>query len=186
MLKPRGITNLSVADLVYAIAKGVASLAAYWAVTSALSGLVGKDDDMVGGMWAAIAAIFVFRSTRAEAVAAGLSRLIGTVVGILLCFIYLLVLPFTPVGLAALVALGALVMVVLGRSEDIITTSITITVVMIVAGLSHEPGWRQPVLRLVDTLAGLTIGLPFRWLASALLSRLPGREAHEPAFHTRR
>jgi uncharacterized membrane protein YccC len=185
MLKPRGVIGLSLADLVYAVAKAVASLAAYWAVTSALSGFVGKEDGMVGGMWAAISAIFVFRDTRSASLAAGVSRLIGTAVGILLCFIYLLVLPFTPVGLAALVALGALTMVALRRSEDIVTTSITITVVMVVAGLSHEAGWRQPVLRLVDTLIGLAVGLPFRWFASALLSRLPGREAHEPAFHTR-
>jgi uncharacterized membrane protein YccC len=186
MPKTRALNGVSIADVAYASAKGVASLVAYWVVTRALSGFVGKHDDMLGGMWAAVSAIFVFRHTRSESLAAGVSRLIGTFVSILLCFIYLLVLPFTPVGLAALVAVGALFMVALGRSEDIVTTSITTTVVMIVAAMSSEPGWRQPLLRLGDTLVGLAVGLPIRWLASVLISRLPGREAHEPAFHTRR
>jgi uncharacterized membrane protein YccC len=179
MPKTRVPTGFSIADFANAIGMSVASLVTYWIITRALSGFVGADDDLLGGMWAVVATTFVFRSTRSQSSAAGISRLIATVVSVLLCLIYLLAWPFTPVGLVVLIGLGSLIMAALGRREEIITVSITTTVVMVVAALSGEAGWRQPVLRLVDTLVGIAVGLLFRWLTCVLLSRV-GQRFTEP------
>jgi uncharacterized membrane protein YccC len=99
-------------------------------------------------MWATVATMFVFRPTRLEALSAGISRLSATGVSFALCLAYFLVLPFHPVGLAALLGLGTLIMMSLGRRDDIVTTGITTTVVMVVTamGPQHE-AWRQPLLR---------------------------------------
>jgi hypothetical protein len=46
----------------------------------------------------------------------------------------------------------SLVMMLLGRRNEIVTAGITISVVMIVAALSPASAWLQPLLRLLDTL----------------------------------
>jgi uncharacterized membrane protein YccC len=171
MPKHEMLSRLSADDFVSVIAKGVAVLSTYWIATGTLNHFVGKHDDVLGGMWAVIATVFVFRHTRTQSLSAAASRLFGTIVSILLCLIYLLVAPFTPLGLALVLVAEALIMTGLNRREDIVTASITTTVIMIVASVSPEPGWRQPLLRLFDTVVGLAVGVAFRWLAYALLAR---------------
>jgi uncharacterized membrane protein YgaE (UPF0421/DUF939 family) len=119
-------------------------------------------------MWAVVAAIFVFRDTNDEALRAGLDRLIATCVSFALCLAYLLIFPFTPVGLALLLAIGVLVMTALGQRSDIVTTGITTAVVMVVAGMSPQTAWQQPVLRLIDTVIGIALGVAFKYFASFL------------------
>lgn len=119
-------------------------------------------------MWAVVAVVFVFRDTRQQALSAGTERLIATCVSFALRQAYLLVFPFTPLGMAALVGLGALIMAALGRRADIVTTGITTAVVMVVAGMNSETAWRQPKLRLADTLFGIAVGVACKWIGSAL------------------
>jgi uncharacterized membrane protein YgaE (UPF0421/DUF939 family) len=168
-------------DIVYAVNMAIASLVGYWAITQGLSQFVGRDDDLLGGMWTVIAIIFVFKQTRQESVAAGLSRLLATCVSFALCLAYLIWFPFTPFGMAVLLALGALIMMALGRRDDIITTGITTAVVMVVAGLSPQAAWREPLLRLLDTVVGVAVGVVFHGLASLLLARLAGPAPGAPA-----
>ena len=127
--------------------------------------------DFLGGMWAAVATVFVFRDTRANSVSAGLSRLLATCVSFGLCLLYLLLFPFQPVGMAALIGIGTVVMMLLGRREDIVTTGITTTVVMVVAAMSPQDAWQQPLLRVVDTIVGIAVGIACRWIGSFLLLR---------------
>lgn len=157
-------TRLSLWDFAYAVAMAVASLIAYWAMTFGLSHIVDRDSDFLGGMWAAVAAIFVFRDTQQGSLAAGLARLIATGVSFALCLPYFVLFPFTPVGMAAVLALGTIIMMVLGRREDILTTAITTVVVMVVAAISSKDAWLQPLLRLADTIIGIAIGVSFRWI----------------------
>jgi hypothetical protein len=55
-----------------------------------------------------------------------------------LCLAYLSLFPFTPLGMAIVVGIGTVVMMLLGRKDDIGTTGITTTVVLVVAALSPE------------------------------------------------
>jgi uncharacterized membrane protein YccC len=47
----------------------------------------------------------------------------------------------------------------LGRREDIVTTGITTAVVMVVAAMSPQDAWQQPLLRLIDTVVGIAVGI---------------------------
>jgi uncharacterized membrane protein YccC len=174
-----GRRRVSAWDAAYAFNMAITCGLSYWIVTHALSSLVGRDNDLLGGMWAAVATIFVFRPTRASAVSAGLARLIATCVSFALCFAYLWFFPFTAPGLAILIGLGTLTMVLLDRRDDIITTGITTIVVMVVAAISPEGAWQQPPLRLLDTVVGIVIGVAGKWLASLLYFRLVGGEHGE-------
>ena len=140
----------SVCDFFYALDMALACLISYSIITYVLAPFVVRPDALLGGMWATVATVFVFRETRASSLAAGLSRLIATGVSFALCLTYLLILPFHPAGLAALLGAGTLILMALGRRDDIVTTGITTTVVMVVAAMSPQDAWHQPLLRLVD------------------------------------
>jgi len=127
-------------------------------------------------MWAVVATLFVLRETRVESLSAGIARLIATSVSFALCLAYLVVFPFTPVGMAALLGLGTVIMTWLDRRGDIITTGITTAVVMVVAAISPEEAWRQPLLRLVDTVVGIAIGVICKWIASFAFYRFIGEQ----------
>jgi uncharacterized membrane protein YgaE (UPF0421/DUF939 family) len=67
--------------------------------------------------------------------------------------------PVSAQGMAVLIGIGTIVLTLLGRPEDIITTGITTAVVMIVAGISPRHAWIQSILRLVDTVVGIGVGI---------------------------
>jgi uncharacterized membrane protein YccC len=160
--------ELTAWDVVYSLNMAVACLITYWVITSILAKFVDQASDFLGGMWAVVAVVFVFRDTRAHALSAGIARLIATCVSFALCLPYLLIFRFTPVGLAALLGLGTLIMAALDRRDDIVTTGITTAVVMVVAAMSPQSAWQQPVLRLVDTVVGIAIGVICKWIGSYL------------------
>ena len=163
-------------DLVYAVEMAIACLISYWIITHLLSRFVDEHSDFLGGMWAVIATLFVFRETRAESLSAGIARLIATCVSFALCLAYLVIFPSTPVGMAALIGIGTLIMTWLGRRGDIVTTGITTAVVMVVAAMSPEDAWHQPLLRLVDTVVGIAIGVICQWIASFAFYRFAGEQ----------
>jgi uncharacterized membrane protein YccC len=155
-------------DVVYSVSMGIACMIAYEIITtSILQSATARDDDLLGGMWAAAATAFVFRDTRTHSLSAGAARLIATCVSFALCWLYLIFLPPKPVGIPILVTVGTLVMMLLNRREDIITTAITTIVVMVVAMISPEDARHEPLLRLLDTVVGIGIGVACKWAASA-------------------
>ena len=163
--------KLSPGDLIYALEMAIACAISYWIITYGLAPFVDRASDFLGGMWAAVATVFVFRDTRAGSVSAGLSRLIATCVSFALCLLYLLLFPFQPVGMAAVIGVGTVVMMLLGRREDIVTTGITTTVVMVVAAMSPHDAWQQPLLRVVDTVVGIAVAIVSTRIGSFLFVR---------------
>jgi uncharacterized membrane protein YgaE (UPF0421/DUF939 family) len=121
----------------------IACLITYWIMTDVLSRFVDKPTDFLGGMWAVVATVFVFRDTRAGCLSAGIARMIATCISFVLCFIYLCLFPFTPMGMAALLGIGTVIMMLLGRRDDIVTTGITATVVIVVAAMSPQDAWLE-------------------------------------------
>jgi uncharacterized membrane protein YccC len=144
----------------------IACLITYLLVTRLLSRLyfVSTDDDILGGMWAVIATIFVTRDSYQQSLAAAASRMAATSVSFLICLIYLLFLPFHTWALALLIGVSALTVTLLGRPEDAITAAITTAVVMVVAAVSPHHAWQQPILRLADTVIGVAVGIAAAWI----------------------
>jgi uncharacterized membrane protein YccC len=144
----------------------VACLVTYLLATRLLSWVhsVSPADDLLGGMWAVIAAVFVYRGSNQETRAAAVSRLAATVVSFAYCLIYLAFLPFHSWALALLVGVSALTATVIGRPGDAITAAITTTVVLVVAAVSPHGAWEQPILRFADTVIGVAVGVGSAWL----------------------
>jgi hypothetical protein len=164
------------AALLHSVALGLACLITYELTTQVLSRVrsVSASDDLLGGMWAVIATVFVYRTSYRESVMAAWSRSIATLLGFALCLVYLLIAPFHPWALAVLIGVSTLTLLLAHRPEEVETAGITIAVVMVVATLSPRHAWEQPILRLVDTAIGVAIG--FAAATSAKLSQ--GR--HQP------
>jgi Fusaric acid resistance protein-like len=151
----------------------------YWLITHILADTysISRDDNLLGGMWAVVATIFVYRYSHAESVRAALSRMAATSIGFVLCLVYLLILPFHVWGMAALIGIGAIIVTTMGRPDDTILTGITIAVIMVVAALSPHDAWRQPIFRLVDTAVGVAVGIATAWLDThARRIKLIGRD----------
>jgi uncharacterized membrane protein YccC len=170
------IRKLSAWSLIYSITMALACLVSFWMMTHLLNPIVAKDDDILGGMWAAVAAAFVFREARFNSIAAGASRLVATFVSIALCLVYLYLAPPSAVGMAILLAIGALIMFLLNRREELITTGITTIVVMVVAMLSPNPR-NQPLLRFIDTLVGVGVGVLCNLVVTVVFAGLYSKAA---------
>jgi uncharacterized membrane protein YoaK (UPF0700 family) len=91
---------------------------------------------VLGGMWAVVATLFVYRESHRERVNASLTRVWVTLLSFVLSPIYLLIFPFHPLGLAVLIGLGTFLLMAVGRDQQVVTTGITTAVVMVVAAVS--------------------------------------------------
>jgi uncharacterized membrane protein YgaE (UPF0421/DUF939 family) len=163
-------------DIAYAANMAIACFISYWIMTHVLYPFFNKPSDLLGGMWAVVATIFVYRETSVRSLSAGTARLIATCVSFALCLLYLLFFPFTPAGMAVVIGIGTVVMALLGRRDDIVTAGITTTVVMVVAAMSTEDAWHQPLLRLADTVVGIAVGVAGQSVGSFLFSRFVGEQ----------
>jgi uncharacterized membrane protein YccC len=148
-------------EIVFGTVLAIACLISYWLITSILAReySVSRENDLLGGMWAVVATIFVFRQSVLQSARAATSRTLATVVSFALCFLYFLIFPFNVFGMVAVIWIGTVVLVLIGRAEDIVTAAITTAVVFVVAGISPGAAWIQPILRLVDTAVGILVGL---------------------------
>jgi uncharacterized membrane protein YgaE (UPF0421/DUF939 family) len=142
-------------------ALAVACLISYVLIADLLTQayFVSQDDGLLGGMWAVAATVFAYRLSYRHRLSAASSRMAATLLSFVLCLVYLLIFPFSAWGMAALIGIGATVLTLLGRSNDIMTTGITTAVMMVAAGISPQHAWIQPILRLVDTFVGIGVGI---------------------------
>jgi uncharacterized membrane protein YccC len=88
--------KLSPGDMIYALEMAIACAISYCIITYCLVPLGNKANDFLGGMWAVVATVFVFRDSRTNSMSAGLARLIATCVSFALRLLYLLLFPFQP------------------------------------------------------------------------------------------
>ena len=169
---PKKLTNW---EILYAIDMSIACALSYATITQLLVRFVDEPTNLLGGMWAVVATVFVFRESRASSLSAGIARLVATCVSFALCLVYLLIFPVTGPGIAVVIGLGTIVMLFLGRENDVVTTGITTAVVLVVAAISPQEAWQQPILRLLDTVVGIAVGVACKWCASYVFYRAVGK-----------
>ena len=166
--------KVSTWDIAYAADMSIACLITYW-LTAFLIPYMGRPATPVGILWAVISTVFVYKDTRSHSLAAGISRLVATLISLLLCLSYRSLFPITSF-MAVFMAIGTLVAMSVGRRDDIGLTAITTAVVMIVAASEPQNAWLQPLLRLVDTIIGITVGVACKWAASFMFYWIIGEE----------
>ena len=70
----------------------IACLLSYWLITTILTReySVSREDDLLGGMWAVVATIFVYRTSHQKSTRAAVAHTVATLVSFVACFAYLL------------------------------------------------------------------------------------------------
>jgi uncharacterized membrane protein YccC len=164
---------------VQSVTLALACLASYSLVRYASAHIhsLSHADDLVGGLWAVIATAFVFRTTEDESITAAKTRVAATALSFALCFVYLLVLPSHPWGMALLIGVSTFLLIALGQSGDVAVSAITIGAVMVIAALGPHDPWKQPLIGAVATAVGIAIGVAASWFANA---KLVDALRHEP------
>ncbi len=155
---------------------GAACVVSYWLVTTTEPHIYLRSGaaDQIGGLWAVISTIFVMRDSYEKSTAAAVSRMASTSVSFVLCLVYLVFLPFHIWALGLLVGASALAVILLGRPGDAVSAAISSAVVMIAARLSPLHAWHEPILRFIDTVIGVAVGVAAAWLALRVIRpRLP-------------
>jgi uncharacterized membrane protein YccC len=70
--------------------------------------------------------------------------------------------------MAALIGIIAIILALVRRTEDIVMAAITIAVILVIADISPKNAWIQPILRLVDTAVGISVGIAASWISLGL------------------
>jgi hypothetical protein len=161
MINPVVRSGVLRSGLMYGTALGVSCLVSYEAAAHILTRIhsISVSDDLLGGMWATVATVFVFRDAYHQSVTTALLRMTATLISFALCLAYLAFLPFHPWGMALLIGIGTIVAMSTGHEDAVVTIGITTAVVMVVAALSPRDAWEQPILRLGDTAIGVAVGV---------------------------
>jgi hypothetical protein len=148
----------------------ISCLISYSIITKILSReyFVSYDNELLGGMWTAIATIFVFRQSYEQSARAAVTRTSATFLSLILSLAYFLVFPFHVLGMAIVIGICSIILTFVRRTEDIITAGITTAVVFVVAAISPGPAWIQPILRLADTTVGIVVGLVASWVSMTI------------------
>jgi hypothetical protein len=123
---------------------------------------VDKSSHLLGRLWAVVATVFVFRDTGVHSLSAGVAPLAATTLSIVPYLLYLLIVPFSGLGMAVMIGFGTLVIMLLGRSDAITMIGIAMAVVLVVTMISPENAWYQTLLRFADTLVGIAVGVSCR------------------------
>jgi hypothetical protein len=72
------VQRFSLQDVAYSLELALACLTTFWIITGILHPLVeSASDNLLGGMWAVVATVFVFRNTRDQNLSAGISRVVA-------------------------------------------------------------------------------------------------------------
>ena len=106
------------AAALFALDIAIACTITYAIITRVLVPFVDKSNDLLGRLWAVVATAFVFRDPGVHSLSAGVARLAATTLSIVLCLLYLLIFPFSGVGMAVMIGLGTLVIMLLGRTTS--------------------------------------------------------------------
>jgi uncharacterized membrane protein YgaE (UPF0421/DUF939 family) len=164
---PASGTSTIRAAFAHGFGLALACLISYWVAVDGLSSIhsLSPDDDLLGGMWAVIATVFVYRESHRQNVAAALTRSSATLISFALCLTYLTLFSFDPIGLAVVIGVGTFGLIAIGRADDVVTTGITSAVVLIVAAITPHDVWQQAILRIFDTAVGIAVGVCASWIA---------------------
>jgi hypothetical protein len=163
---------------------GIACVVSYWLVTATKPHIYpgSRSAEQIGALWAVISTVFVLRDSYEKSTAAAVSRMAATSVSFVFCLIYLVFLPFHIWALGLLVGVSALAVILLGRPGDAVSAGISSAVVMIASRLSPHNAWQEPILRFIDTVVGVVVGVAAAWLALRIIRpRLPQGQRGGPA-----
>jgi len=110
---------------------------------------------VVGGLWSMISAVVVLQATRRETITSASRRVLATLIGAVISAIYLLVFPYSLVGMAVCIGATVLLGQVTGSPDHARLAAITVAVIMVTSSVSPT---LSPILNAALRFAESCIG----------------------------
>jgi uncharacterized membrane protein YccC len=138
-----------------AVAALVAYLLGFW-FTSLFPGYLPK----IGALWSAISAVVVTQVTRKDATSSASLRILGSAIGAITSALYLTLLPFHPLGMAAAIFATVVICAVINVPSHGRLAAITVIVVMVTSSLDPKlsPGLNA-LLRFAESCIGTGVAV---------------------------
>ena len=123
------------------------------------------DTAAIGAMWAMISGIVVMQETRKSTLDTAWMRIVGSLAGAVISALYLLVFPFSPLGMAVLIGITVLICGLLGIPGHARLAALTVGAVMVI--LWVDPGINpvaNAATRFPDVIVGSSIAVGVAWV----------------------
>lgn len=125
-----------------------------------VTALLGGGSSTIGALWAVISGLVVLQTTRQDTLASAGLRILGTLIGAIVSAVYLSLLPFNAVGMAASVGATVLLCQGLRVPDHARLASITVAVIMVIS--ARNPGLDPKLnaaLRFIESCIGAGIAV---------------------------
>ena len=151
-------------DPLMALAKGVAVLLSYL-VGAYLTGHFHMESRWMGAMLATISAVVVLQEDVKTSIHQGWLRVLGTFIGAVIAYIYLVCFPFTLLGMIVTVFLLDILCMLFGIPDNGRMATITLVIILIISQMSPSLSpLENGVLRFSEATVGALIGIALAWL----------------------
>lgn len=151
-------------DLKMAVAKSAAVLASYL-IGFYLTGSFHDESRYFGAMLASISSVVALQADVKTSIKQGWLRILGTFIGAVIATIYLLLFPFSIVGMIVSVFILAIICMVIKIPDDGRMATITLIVIMLISKSNPDiPPEINSLLRFIETSIGSGIGIAMAWL----------------------
>jgi uncharacterized membrane protein YccC len=159
---PKGMAKMSRDTVRIAVQNAVVCLLAY------LGGLhftrfFHGSESVMGALWSVISGFVVLQATRRQTLTSAGLRVLGTLIGAGTSAAYLSVLPFSPLGMAAVIGVTVLLCQCFGAPDHARLAAITVAVIMVVSRLNPA---MNPVLNAALRFGESCIGAAVAVLAA--------------------
>ncbi len=125
----------------------------------------------IGGLWSVISGLVVIEGRKPDTFKSAKLRAVGSSIGAVVSGVYLYFFPFTVIGFAACIGVGALICYLLRIPSHIKLTGITISVIMIVSIIAQDLApFMNAALRFVESLIGTLVAVAVAIVTSYIYS----------------
>lgn len=163
-MKPDFRKILQRIDPIAAIAKCIAIYLSY-TIGGYITGLFHQETQLMGSMLAAISGVVVLQADVKTSVHQGWLRVLGTLIGAVVAYLYLTWLPFSIAGLVLCAFILEILCMMLAIPDNGKMATITLIWVLILSIKSPDlPPWENGMLRFIEASIGAVIGIGLAWL----------------------
>lgn len=147
-----------------AVAKSIAVLVSYL-IGFYITGNFQDESRYFGAMLAAIASVVALQADVKTSIKQGWLRVLGTFIGAVIACIYLLLFPFSVLGLIVSVFVLEIVCMAMNIPDNGKMATIALIVIMLISQRNPEiPPIINSLLRFLETAVGAAIGIAMAWL----------------------